>query len=92
MLNAYFSSQVVDNTNTQLPPIRHMDHSLKSITITTKVDNDVFQQLDITKACGLDSISPRLLKDGCHTLSHPYSIIFNCSLEQGYFPFFMERR
>ena len=46
----------------------------------------VFQHLDITKACGPDSISSRLLKEGCHILAHPYSIIFNRSLEQGYFP------
>ena len=65
MLNTYFSSQdVVDYTNTKLPSIPHMDHSLESITITTQVDKDVFQHLDITKACGLDSNSPRLLKDG----------------------------
>ena len=65
MLNTYFSSQnVVDDTNTQLPPIPHIDHSLESITITTQVDKDVFQHLDITKACGLESNSPRLLKDG----------------------------
>ena len=34
MLNAYFSSQsVVDDKNTQLPTITHMDHSLEPITI-----------------------------------------------------------
>ena len=87
MLNTYFASQsVVDDTNTQLPPIPHMDHSLESITITTQDVSDVLQHLDITKACGPDSISPRLLKEGCHILAHPYSIIFNRSLEQGYFP------
>ena len=31
-------------------------------------------------------MNARLLKEGCHILAHPYSIIFNRSLEQGYFP------
>ena len=62
-----------------------MDHSLESITITTQDVSDVLQNLDITKACGPDPISPRLLKEGCYILAHPYSIIFNRSLEQGYF-------
>ena len=63
-----------------------MDHSLESITITIQDASDVFQHIDITKACGPDSISPRLLKEGSHILVHPYSIIFNRSPEQGYFP------
>ena len=87
LLNTYFSSQaVVDDTNTQLPPIPDIDHSLEFITITIQDVSDVFQHLDVTKACGPDLISPRLLKEGCHILAHPYSIIFNRSLEQGYFP------
>ena len=87
MLNTYFSSQtVVHNTNTQLPPIQHIDHPLESITITTQDVSDVFQHLDITKVCGPDTNMPRLLEEGCHVLAHPYSSIFNRSLEQGYFP------
>ena len=55
MLNEYFSSQaVVNDTNTQLPLIPHMDHSLGSITITTQDVRAVFQHLDKTKACSLD--------------------------------------
>ena len=86
MLNTFFSSQaVVDDTNTQLPPIPHKDHSLESMTFTTEGVSDVFQHLDITKACSPDSVISRLLKEGCHILVHPYSIIFNRSHEQGYF-------
>ena len=87
LLNTYFSSQaVVDDENTQLPPIPDIDHSLELITITIQNVSDVFQHLNVTKACGPDLISPRLLKEGCHILAHPYSIIFNRSLEQGFFP------
>ena len=66
--------------------IPDIDHSLEFITITIQDVSGVFQHLDVTKACGPDLISPRLLKEGCHILTHPYSIIFNCSLEEGYFP------
>ena len=87
LFNTYFSSQaVVDDTNAQLPPIPDINHSLEFITITIQDVSDVLQHLDVTKACGPDLISPRLLKEGCHILAHPYSIIFNRSLEQGYFP------
>ena len=78
LLNTYFSSQAVaDDTNTQLPPIPDIDHSLEFKTITIQDVSDVFQHLDVTKACGPDLISPRFLKEGCHILAHPYSIIFN---------------
>ena len=40
----------------------------------------------MTKACGPDLISPRLLKEGATILSKPLSIIFNRSLLQCYFP------
>ena len=77
---------MVDDTKTPSLPIPHMDHSLESIPITTQDVSDVFLHLDITKACGPDSISSHLLKEGCHILAHPYSIIFKRSLEQRYFP------
>ena len=69
LLNTYFSSQAVaDDTNTQLPPIQNIDHSLEFITTTTEGVSDVFQHIDITNACGPDLISPRLLKEGFHIL------------------------
>ena len=40
----------------------------------------------MTKAGGPDLISPRLLREGADILALPYSIIFNRSLDQGYFP------
>ena len=83
MLNTYFSSHsVVDYTNKQLPPIPHINHSIESITITTQDVSNVFQHLDIIKACGPDSISPRLLKEGCYILAHPYSIILTALLNK----------
>ena len=40
----------------------------------------------MTKASRPDLISPRLLREGANILALPYSIIFNRSLDQGYFP------
>ena len=40
----------------------------------------------MTKACGPDLISPRLLKEGATILPKPLYIIFNRSLLQGCFP------
>ena len=41
--------------------------------------------LDVTQSCGPDLMSPRLLKEGSHILSKPYSFLFNSYLQQGYF-------
>ena len=82
MLNIYFSSQaVVDYTNKQLPSIPDTDHSFEYIVITTQDVSDVFQHLEITQACGPDSISPRFLK-GCNIIAHLYSIISTALLNK----------
>ena len=59
---------------------------LQSINISVQDVTDVFENLDISKACGPDLISPRLLKEGSSILARPFSFIFNSSLEQGTFP------
>ena len=88
MLNEYFSSQTaIDDINKQLPYLPPAQHVLESIVITDQDVYDVLSHLDATKACGPDLISPRLLKEGASILAHPFSIIFNRSLRQGYFPF-----
>ena len=43
-------------------------------------------KINATKASGPDLISPRLLKEGANIIARTYSIIFNHSLDQGYFP------
>ena len=87
MLNMYFASQsVIDDSNKALPLPEPVQHTLESITITTQDVLDVFLNLDVSKACGLDLINTRLLKEGSHILTHPYAVIFNRSLSQGYFP------
>ena len=87
MLNMYFASQsAIDDSNKTLPIPEPVQHTLESITITTQDVLDVFLHLDVSKACGPDLIIPLLLKEGSHILAHPYAVIFNRSLSQGYFP------
>ena len=87
MLNMYFASQsAIDDSNKTLPIPEPVQHTLESITITTQDVLDVFLYLDVSKVCGPDLINPLLLKEGSHILAHPYAVIFNRSLSQGYFP------
>ena len=47
---------------------------------------DVLKNLNVSKSCGPDLISPRLLKEGADILARPLCILFNRSLEANYFP------
>lgn len=87
MLNSYFSSQTkVDDTSKPLPNLDPAQHVLESIIISGQDVLDVLKRLDVTKACGPDLISPRLLREGAEILARPYARLFNRSLIQGYFP------
>ena len=87
LLNHYFTSQtMVDDANKELPHIDPSNHTLDSIIIPCQYVKDVLLHLNVTKASGPDLISPRLLREGADILALPYSIIFNRSLDQGYFP------
>ena len=87
MLNKYFVSQsVVSDENKTLPQHVPLTHApLDSITIHAEDVKDVLDNLNVTKSCGPDLVSPRLLKEGSHILSKPYSSLFNSSLQQGFF-------
>ncbi|MEW8545738.1 MAG: reverse transcriptase domain-containing protein, partial [Candidatus Thiodiazotropha sp.] len=87
MLNNYFASQalVIDDNRPlpQLPPVQSV---LNSIEISSLDVSDVLRNLNINKSCGPDLVSPRLLKEAFSVLARPLSILFNRSLDQGYFP------
>ena len=87
MLNTYFSSQTkVNDTNKALPTLQPVQYILESITITTQDVLDVLKHLNVSKSSGPDLISPRVLRECVDCLAYPYSIVFNRSLAQGYFP------
>lgn len=87
MLNKYFTSQtVVDDGNKPLPSLPPAQYTLISFEISVQDVKDVLKNLDISKACGPDLVSPILLKEGADILASPFSIVFNRSLYSGYFP------
>ena len=87
MFNLYFSSQTrVDDTNKDLPLLELALHSLNSIEMSVHDVKDVILQLNVSKASGPNIISSHSLKEGADILAYPFSIVFNRSLDQGYFP------
>ena len=70
MLNSYFALQsMVNDNNHPLPQTSSPQHQLlQSINISVQDVTDVLENLDISKACGPDLISPRLLKEGSSIL------------------------
>ena len=85
MLNNYFASQafVTDRPLSQLLPVQYV---LNSIEILRQDVSDVRRNLNINKSCGPDLVNPRSLKKAGSALARPLSMIFNRSLDQGYFP------
>ena len=61
-----------------LPYLKPVPYRLESINISE-------EDVKINKASGPDLISPRLL-EGAIFLARPFSVVFNRSLQQGYFP------
>ena len=87
MLNAYFTSQTfVEDDNRPLPQLEPIQHSFQNIEISIQDIKDVLKNLNVSKSCGPDLISPRLLKEGADILARPLCILFNRSLEANYFP------
>ena len=87
-LNFYFSSiSRVNEDNVLLPDLRmKTNRILNSISITENEVQDIIKTLDINKACGSDSISHRMLKNTCLSISKPLSILFNRSISEGIYP------
>ena len=88
MLNNYFASQwhINDDNKTLPSSIPDSTRDFAHIDITQQDVIDVLSNLNVTKACGPDLISPRLLKEGASVISKPLTMIFNRPLQQGYFP------
>ena len=74
--NDYFGSisHVIDANAAIDEPVTSTDYELSSITITCQ---DVLLNLKLNKACGLDMINHRLLKESVNIISKPLTCIFN---------------
>ena len=88
MLNKYFSSQsTVDDNNKNLPlPKNHTQDRLELFEISPQTVKDVLSSLNVSKSCGPDLMSPRLLKEAATILAEPYSVLFTSSLRLGHYP------
>ena len=86
--NKYFIEQsTLDVTNASLPPIYNPPTSSFDIEFCQIEEIlKVLNMLKISKACGPDLISPRLLKEGSVHITLPLKLIFNDCLNEGYFP------
>ena len=86
MLNAFFISQAaVNDDNKQLPDMIPTECSFHVVQITCQDVRDVLQNLNVSKSCGPDLISPRLLREGADILDKPLSTVFNRSIDKCYF-------
>ena len=56
------------------------------LCITGDITNKLLRCLDVSKAPGMDEISPKLLKDGAEVLTKPIFDIINLSIKLCTFP------
>ena len=59
---------------------------LSNITLSPSMVREFLDQLNTTKSCGPDEITPRLLKECSKSLSIPLCTLFNKQLDSGCFP------
>ena len=90
--NNFFSSIFTIEKAENLPTLEEQlvsDHSSVSIDDLYVKEIDVYEQLCkviISKACGSDGISGRILKAGAVWLAEPLTDLFNLSLQSGSLP------
>ena len=65
--------------------------SLDSITIDTGKIYETLKSLKVDKACSPDGIGNKILKTCANNLVEPLQLIFQRSLNAGFFPFTMEK-
>ena len=88
MLNNYIGLQShINDDNKTLPAPTQIQHEeLAQIDITQQDVIGALSNLNVTKACAPDLISPHLIKREASVISKPLTKILNRSLQQGYFP------
>ena len=88
--NKYFYSVFTHEDTSNLEALKtsssFLSPFIQSVNFTP---NDVFHELvdlDVSKACGPDNITPKLLKLSAEFISEPLSQIFNQSMSSGSLP------
>lgn len=76
-----FDNQFRDGMN-----VSNNTHSFKFRAVNERFVKENLKNLKTNKACGLDKISARLLKDAAEVISHSLTLLINKSFEEGCFP------
>lgn len=89
MFNNYFLSQSSLNINDHICIEEDdilMNMGLNNISVTKDDVTDLINCIDVTKACGPDGISPRMIREAGSSISEPLNKIFNECLKTGKMP------
>ena len=87
VLNSFFSSVFVNESNDPVPDFSTKSSStINNIIITEENMLSVLKKLNISKSPGPDKIHPRILRELCHELAHPFYLLFNKTLQDGTIP------
>ena len=90
IFNTYFSSVFTDEDVSNLDDLQCSSTAhpqlIDSIVVSPSEVNDTLRVLDSKKACGLDLLPARLLKEGADEISYSLSKVFNLSLSKGVLP------
>ena len=88
--NNYFSSVFTSEDKSTLSDLRSSvvqgSDLISTVTFTPNVVLDVLASLNISKACGPDSIPARLLKEGASSICTSLAHLFQMSLNSGTLP------
>jgi hypothetical protein len=87
MFNDYFYSTFTNGDSQVLPEINgFIDHNLSNVLFNCHQVQTQLKALDVSKACGPDNLSPRILKDCCRELAPSLTLLFHISMESGVIP------
>ena len=86
LFNQYFYSVFLQDQGNDYTCPPNYDHPLHDIEISTMEVHDILSTLDITKAAGIDGISPRILRHCASSLLTPICHLFISSITTGNIP------
>ena len=89
-LNEYFTAQtqIPNDTNSPIPLVSLSTYSPLSVVETDELEvlNLLVSNVDISKACGLDNISNRIIKLCAIGIQKPFTRLLNTSFRLGQYP------
>ena len=87
MFNEYFYSTFTSVDNIELPDVTgFVDHNLSNVLFDSDRVRAYLRELDVSKACGPDNLSPRLLKQCSSELAPSLKLLYQMSMESGLIP------